>query len=409
MEGRGALSVALLSCLPGELTVPENDLAHRRAAARPIVATVSLLAAVWLLAGCQRTVEAPAPEIRPVRTITVAPRAPDNSVALTGTVQAQNEINLSFRIDGRLIERLVEIGDNVRPGQLIARLDPQNEESSLQSVRAQLAGANAQLVEARSNYERMRDLVAEDAVSRAQYEQAKALLQSAEAQVRALDGQVALAQNRLGYTRLVADLAGVATARGPEPGEVGGAGRMIAQVAREGARDAVFDVPAQIKDSAPLDPTIVVSPGKAGAAAGGSSRDLSVALAMDPKVTAIGRVREVSPRADPVTGTFAVRVRLIDPPPAMRLGSTVTGRMKLDGVPAIQVPATALVRADGKTAVWVVDKASGTVSMRNIQLGNADANSVRVTSGLQPGDVVVTAGVQALRPGQKVRLLEVRP
>jgi RND family efflux transporter MFP subunit len=133
-----------------------------------------------------------------------------------------------------------------------------------------------------------------------------------------------------------------------------------------------------------------------------------VALAMDPKVTAIGRVREVSPRADPVTGTFAVRVRLIDPPPAMRLGSTVTGRMKLDGMPAIQVPATALVRADGRTAVWVVDKASGTVSMRNIQLGNADASSVQVTSGLQPGDVVVTAGVQALRPGQKVRMLEAR-
>jgi RND family efflux transporter MFP subunit len=390
--------------MSGESTVPENDFASRRAAARVFVVTMLLLAAAWLLTGCQRTVEEPAPEIRPVRTITVAARAADNTVALTGTVQAQNEINLSFRIDGRLVERLVEIGDNVRPGQLIARLDPQNEESSLQSVRAQLAGANAQLVEARSNYERMRDLVAEDAVSRAQYEQAKALLQSAEAQIQSLQGQVSLAQNRLSYTRLVSEVAGVVTARGPEPGEVVGAGRMVVQVAREGARDAVFDVPAQIKDSAPLDPQIVVSPGKAGS----NARDLSVALAMDPKVTAIGRVREVSPRADPVTGTFAVRVRLIDPPPAMRLGSTVTGRMKLDGAPGIAVPATALVRADGKTAVWVVDKATGTVSMRNIQIGNADANSVQVTSGLQAGDVVVTAGVQALRPGQKVRLLEAR-
>jgi RND family efflux transporter MFP subunit len=371
------------------------------------LAWVALPLIAWL-AGCAREAEPPPPEIRPVRTITVSPRAADNVVALTGTVQPQNEINLSFRIDGRLVERTVEVGDSVRPGQLIARLDPQNEESSLQSVRAQLAGANAQLVEARSNYERMRDLVAEDAVSRAQYEQAKALLQSAEAQLQSLQGQVALAQNRLSYTRLVSDVAGVVTARGPEPGEVVGAGRMVVQVAREGARDAVFDVPAQIKDSAPLNPAIVVSPGKAGAAAGGSSRDFSVALAMDPKVTAIGRVREVSPRADPVTGTFAVRVRLIDPPPAMRLGSTVTGRMKLDSAPGIAVPATALVRADGRTAVWVVDKASGTVSLRNIQLGNTDANTVQVIGGLQPGDVVVTAGVQALRPGQKVRQLEVR-
>ncbi len=363
---------------------------------------------IALLAGCAREVEAPPPEVRPVRTVTVAARAADNTVMLTGTVQAQNEINLSFRIDGRLVERTVEIGDNVRPGQLIARLDPQNEESSLQSVRAQLAGANAQLVEARSNYERMRDLVAEDAVSRAQYEQAKALLQSAEAQLQSLQGQVALAQNRLSYTRLVSDVAGVVTARGPEPGEVVGAGRMVVQVAREGARDAVFDVPAAIKDAAPLDPKIVVTPGKAGPAAGAGRYDLSVALAMDPTVSAVGRVREVSPRADPVTGTFAVRVRLIDPPPAMRLGSTVTGRMQLASAPGIQVPATALVRADGKTAVWVVDKASGTVSLRNIELGGADANSVQVASGLKPGDVVVTAGVQALRPGQKVRLLEAR-
>ena len=232
----------------------------RRRALSPGVA-LSLLA---LLAGCAREVEAPPPEIRPVRTITVDARAADNTVALTGTVQAQNEINLSFRIDGRLVERTVDIGDNVRPGQLIARLDPQNEESSLQSVRAQLAGANAQLVEARSNYERMRDLVVEDAVSRAQYEQAKALLQSAEAQLQSLQGQVSLAQNRLSYTRLVSDVAGVVTARGPEPGEVVGAGRMVVQVAREGARDAVFDVPAQIKDLAPLDPKIIVSSGKAG-------------------------------------------------------------------------------------------------------------------------------------------------
>jgi RND family efflux transporter MFP subunit len=385
--------------------VPESVSLHPNAMAR---SSALLLLALGLFAGCQRDVEAPAPEIRPVRAVTVAQRAPDNSVTLTGTVQAQNEINLSFRVDGRLIERTVDVGDTVRPGQLIARLDPQNEESSLQSVRAQLSGAQAQLVEARSNYQRMRELVVEDAVSRAQYEQAKALLQSAEAQVRALDGQVALAQNRLGYTRLVSTVAGVVTARGPEPGEVIGAGRMVVQVAREGARDAVFDVPAQIKDAAPLDPKIVVSVGKDGrpGKTTETARDLSVALAMNPQVSAMGRVREVAPRADPVTGTFAVRVRLIDPPPAMRLGSTVTGRLRLDGTPGIELPASALVRSDGKTAVWVFDKASGTVSLRPIQVRDGDASRIQVASGLQPGDVVVTAGVQALRPGQKVRLLE---
>ena len=179
------------------------------------------------------------------------------------------------------------------------------------------------------------------------------------------------------------------TARGPEPAGVVSAGRMVVQIAREGARDAVFDVPAQVKDSA-------------------ASRNavITVALSGDPEVTAQGKVREVSPRADPVTGTFAVRVQLLDAPPAMRLGSTVTGRVKLDSVPGIEIPAAALVRAAGSTAVWVVDPAAGTVSMRNITVQSSNATTVQVASGLKPGDVVVTAGVQALRPGQKVRLLE---
>jgi RND family efflux transporter MFP subunit len=348
----------------------------------------ALVCTLAVLSACQRQVEPPAPEIRPVRAIKIESRAAGGTVALTGTVQAQTEINQAFRIDGRLIERTVDVGDSVKPGQLIARLDPQNEESGLQAARAQLSAARAQLVEARNNHARMRDLVVEDAVSRAQYEQAEALLRTAEAQVEAVQSQVNLAQNRLSYTRLVSDVSGVVTARGPQPGEVVSAGRMIIQVAREGARDAVFDVPGAVKDSVPKHP------------------DIRVALSDDPQVTAAGRVREVSPRADPVTGTFAVRVRLIDPPPAMRLGSTVTGRMTLDAVPGIEIPASALVRADGKTAVWVFDAAAGTVSLRNIDVRSIDARSVQVASGLKPGDVVVTAGVQALRPGQKVRLLE---
>ena len=348
------------------------------------------LATLALLAACQRADEASAPEIRPVRVTTIENRSASGSVSLTGTVQAQTEINQSFRIDGRLIERMVDIGDSVKPGQLVARLDPQNEESSLQSARAQLTAARAQLVEARTNHARMRDLVAQDAVPRASFDQAVALLQTAESQVESVQSQVSLAQNRLSYTRLLSDVAGVVTARGAEPGEVVSVGRMIVQVAREGARDAVLDVPGRIKDVAPKNP------------------EITVALTDDPRVTVAGQIREVAPRADPVTGTFAVRVRLIDPPPAMRLGSTVTAKMQLPEALAIEVPASALVRADGKTAVWVVDQASSTVSLRNVQLGGGDANTVQVAAGLNPGDVVVIAGAQALRPGQKVRVPEAR-
>jgi RND family efflux transporter MFP subunit len=345
------------------------------------------LAVLALLSACQRETQQPAPEIRPVRSLTIETRAAGSSVSITGTVQAQNEVNESFRIDGRLIERLVDVGDTVKAGQLIARLDPQNEESGVQAARAQMSAAQARLIEARANFERMRDLVAEDAVSRAQFDQAEALRKTAESGVEAAQSQVSLAQNRLSYTQLFASVAGVVTTRGPEPGEVVSPGRMVVQVARAGARDAVFDVPAQVKNSAPKNP------------------DIRVALASDPAITAAGKVREVSPRADPVTGTFAVRVRLIDPPAEMRLGSTVTGRMTLDAAPGIEVPATALVRSNGKTAVWVVDPATKTVSLREIVAGTSGASTVQVTSGLKAGDVVVTAGVQALRPSQKVSLL----
>ena len=368
------------------------SLIHAPARAHDSPRTIACVAvaALLLLSACQRSEEAPAPEIRPVRVLTIEERAAASSVSLTGNVHAQTEVNLSFRIDGRMVERLAGIGDTVRPGQLVARLDPQNEESALQAARAAQSAARAQLVEGRNNFERMRDLVAESAVSRASYDQAVALLKSAEAQVEATQSQINLAQNRLSYTRLVSTVAGVVTAQGAEPGEVVGAGRMIIQVAQEGGRDAVFDVPARVKDRTP------------------PNAEIRVELTVDPDVAAVGRVREVSPRADPVTGTFRVRVRLIKPPAAMRLGSTVTGRVQLPPTAGVEIPASAIVSSERQPAVWIVDPKSGTVSARSIQIAASDQARVQVTSGLQPGDVIVTAGVQALRPGQKVRPLESR-
>jgi membrane fusion protein, multidrug efflux system len=168
-----------------------------------------------------------------------------------------------------------------------------------------------------------------------------------------------------------------------------GGGRMVVQVARDGGRDAVFDVPPRVKNNAPI------------------NSEIAVALTGEPGIAAVGRVREVSPQADPVTGTFRVRVRLNSPPAEMRLGSTVTGSMRLPDSAGIQIPSAAVSRADRQAAVWIVDPATTTVSSRAIQVQSGpDPDHVVVTSGLNPGDIVVTAGVQALRPGQKVRLLE---
>jgi RND family efflux transporter MFP subunit len=355
----------------------------------PLIRTIGFLplAALALLAACRPAPETPPPEVRPVRAMTVMKLAAGQTVSLTGTVQAQTEVNYAFRIDGRMIDRPVRVGDAIKPGQLLARLDASNEEASLASARAQLASAQAQATEARNNLNRQRELLAQRFISQAAFDQISANAKSAEAAVTSARSQVELAQNRVSYTRLVADAPGTVAAVGAEPGEVVPAGRMVVQAARKEGRDAVFDVPAQIKDRAPSNP------------------EITVALTTDANVTAKGRVREVSPRADPITGTFKVRIGLIDPPAGLRLGSTVTGTMRMETAAAIEIPGSALVRAGNQSAVWIVDPKNQTVSQRPIRVAGHDAERVVVADGIEPGEVVVTAGVQALHSGQKVRLL----
>jgi RND family efflux transporter MFP subunit len=198
---------------------------------------------------------------------------------------------------------------------------------------------------------------------------------------------VLAARDQLNYTILVADASGAVTSIGAEPGEVVRAGQGIAQVARDGGRDAVFDVPEQLIRSAPRNPIV------------------EIALANDPNVTANGQVREVAPEADPNTRSFKVKVTITDPPVDMRLGSTVTGHIHLAAPAGMQIPATAMTEANGHSAVWVVEPKSLTVSARNVDVPRYDPFGVVISRGLHPGDIVVTAGAQVLHPGQKVRLL----
>jgi RND family efflux transporter MFP subunit len=346
------------------------------------------LIASFLLAACDRDTEAPAPEPRPVRTVTVVKREIGETVAFTGRVEAENESRLAFRIGGRMIERSVNVGDRVEPDQVVAKLDPQDELNALRAAQAAVAAAQAQLVEASSNFERQKFLLARDVASRAQFERAEQTLETARAQLDTAQAQLKMAEDQVSRTELRADAAGVVTAAIAESGEVVQAGQMIIRVARQDGRDAVFNVPGQVLRTAPSDPLIAVS------------------LTDDPAVKATGRVREVSPQADPVTRTFEVKVGLSDAPAAMRLGSTVVGRMQLDATPTIELPATALTEFDRASAVWVVNPKTLTVSPRKVEVLRHNPASVAIAAGLEPGEIVVTAGTQALHPGQKARLLE---
>jgi RND family efflux transporter MFP subunit len=344
--------------------------------------------ATALLAACQPEAETAAPQVRPVRTVTVVKRDVGETVSYTGRIQAENETRLAFRISGRMVERPINVGDHVEPGQVVAKLEPQDELNALRTAQASVAAAQGQLNQAQSNFDRQKTLLARDIASRAQFEQAESALKTARAQLDTAEAQLKAAKDRVSYTELRVDAGGTVVATGAEAGEVVQAGQMIIRVARKDGRDAVFDVPAQLLRSAPSDPVITVS------------------LTDDPAVTATGRVREVSPQADPVTRTFEVKVGLTDPPAAMRLGSTVVGRMKLDTAPVIEIPATALTESDRRPAVWVVDPKDMTVSLRNVEVARNDPATVAIAEGLDSGEIVVTAGTQALHPGQKTRLLD---
>jgi len=343
------------------------------------------------LAACEPDADTSTPEVRPVRTVTVTRGEASVPVALTGRIEARDEAALAFRISGRIAENDLKLGDRVEPGQVLARLESQNELNALRTAQAQVAAAAGQLTQARNQFERQQTLLADGWTTRVRFDEAKQALQSAQSQVDDTEAQLKAAHDLVSFTELKADAPGVLTAIGPRAGEVVQAGQMIARVARQDGRDAVFDVPAQLIRSAPADPEIAVS------------------LTDDPTVTAVGRVREISPQADPVTRTFEAKVGLTNPPQAMLLGATVTGRMQMDAVAAIEVPATALTRFNRQPAVWIVDPSSRTVSMRNIEVLRFDQDTVAISRGLDTGEIVVTGGMQALHPGQKVLLLGSQP
>lgn len=339
------------------------------------------------LAACGDEEEAAPEQIRPVRTVAAAESSEGRRVSVAGTVESQTTVNLAFRIGGRMTERLVDVGDTLVPGQVVARLDPTDEENALRAAEANLAAANGQLSEARINYDRQRQLYERQIAARAAFERAEQVLTTIQGSVDAAQAQVGIARRRLEDTVLTADVGGVVTDVGAEPGEVVAAGRMIVQKSQDGGLDAVFDIAAAILEASPPDPEVTVS------------------LSLNPAITAEGRVREVSPRADAATGTFRVRVGLIDPPEEMRLGSTVVGRTSFGGLGGIELPASALTGTEGEPAVWIVDPETNTVSLRPVGVARFNPASVTIADGIAPGELVVTAGVQALRPGQEVRLL----
>ncbi len=341
-----------------------------------------------LLVACSR----PAPPEEPVRAVKVMTVEGSTILArheYAGEVRARVESRLGFRVGGKIIKRQAELGQRVKAGQVLAQLDPQDLRLAADAARAQVAAAATNRNLAAADYRRYKELKDQNFISGAELERRDATLKAAQAQLQQAQSQLAVQGNQAGYAVLTADVSGVVTAIEAEPGQVVAAGVPVVRIAADGVRDVVFSVPedkvADVKVGAPVTMRVWAQ-----------NADLA------------GRVREVAASSDPVTRTYAVKVSIDaqEPPP---LGATVNVVMPvagLAGVPVIKLPTSAL-RQDGQaTAVWVLDKASMTVRSQLVQLATADGNEAVVAAGLQPGMLVVSAGVHVLSPGQKVTIYQ---
>lgn len=347
--------------------------------------TVACLGLV--LFACVGASAPPPPDIRPVRTVVVALSAEGEPVSLTGHVRARTEENLAFRIDGRVISRKANVGKVVQQGDVVAEIDPRPQQDGLHAAQAQNEAAQAAFHESANTLERQKTLLQQGWATRAQFDAAERAYLSAKAEVDATAAALHAAQDQFGYTKLLADSSGAVIATGAEAGEVVRAGQTIVTVAHDDGADAVFDVPASLMRQVSPDALI------------------EIALTDDPSIHAVGHLREVAPQADPVTRSYRVKVGLTDWPKAMRLGATVTGLARMEVAGGIELPATALTTADDRPAVWIVDVKTQQVSLRAVELQRQDSSSIVVSRGVEKGEIVVTAGVHALRPGQSVRLL----
>lgn len=347
-----------------------------------------LLLALAALSACSKPTS-PEEPVRAVKVLTVAAEGISSGAQYAAEVRPRVESRLGFRVGGKLLRRMVEVGQHVTAGQALAQLDARDLVLSADAARAQLNAAVANRDLAGADFKRFKDLREQNFISSAELERRDASLKAAQSQVEQAQAQVSAQGNQTSYATLVADAAGVVTAVDAEPGQVLAAGAPVVRIAQDGPRDIVFSVPED----------------KVALVKVGSSVEVR---AWANQSVYQGKVREVGAIADAVTRTFAVKVALSGNE-VLPLGSTVSAvpqALDRSGTAVVKLPTSALQHDGEKAAVWVLERASMTVRLQPIGIATADGNAVVVASGLQPGMEVVAAGVHVLSPGQKVTVYQ---
>jgi RND family efflux transporter MFP subunit len=348
------------------------------------------LAAALGLAACSKTQTAPDP-VRAVRTLTVAAQSAGGTYEYAGEVKARTESRLSFRVGGKMLRRAVDLGDTVKAGQVLAQLDPQDLRLGQDVSRAAVAVAQASFDQSAADFKRYKDLHDQGFIGGAELERRESALKTARAQLEQAKAQSTVQGNQAGYSTLLADASGVVTAVELEPGMVAAAGTPVLRLAHDGPRDVVFAVP---EDKVGMIKSLASKPGHFKVRLWGATGEPLPAT-----------IREISAAADPVTRTFLVKADIGNAAAnGIRLGQTAAVQVELPQTPGVtKLPLSALREEQGRSSVWLVDSQAMTVSSRAVQIAGADGNEAVISGGLAPGQIVVTAGVHVLSPGQKVK------
>jgi RND family efflux transporter MFP subunit len=339
-----------------------------------------------LASGCHHPTSGD-PRVEPplVRTAVVESNASSLARSFTGTVAARVQSDLSFRVSGKVLERLVSSGQQVRRGQPLMRLDDVDLRLASNAQQEAVVAAAARARQATDDETRDRNLAANGAIPVAAYERMKASAEAARAQLKAAEAQARAAQNASGYALLVAYADGVIVETLAEPGQVVAAGQTVVRFAQHGPREAVIQLPETLRPA-------LGSPAQA-------------ALYGRASVVVPTRLRELSSAADPLTRTFQARYVLEGPLADAALGTTITVHVPGDGAAVdLRVPVGALFDSGSGPGVWTVVDQPSRVTWRSVKVNRIEDDTVSVSEGLKPGDRVVSLGAHVLHEGQEVRL-----
>jgi len=349
------------------------------------------LLAVWglglSLAGCSKPEPPPEP-VRPVLSVQITSQRLAQLGRFAGTIQARYESTLGFRVSGRIARRAVDVGSEVKAGDLLATLDPTDQHNQVRSNQGDLARIQAQWINAQADARRQQQLFDRGVGAQAQLDVARTNLKTTQAsldQARAALGQ---AKDQLNYSELRADHDAVVTHWNVEAGQVVSVGQEVVTLARPDIKEAVIDLPSPLAEQLP--------PGVS----------FLVADQLEPSITTTGTLRELEPQADSATRTRRARLTLAQTPAALRLGTAISVTLSTAIEPKVELPASAIQEVEGTSRIWVIDTQQQTVSPRDVQVLSRTHDTVVISAGVKAGERVVSAGVNSLKPGQKVKVNE---